>query len=137
MRRRLRAIGRALFTIVLAHWSLSASAAAPAEQPPAPPDLEAPLKARILVVDDDERNAFAAVEALADLGHELIVARSGEEALKQLLGEEFALILLDLHMPGMDGYETAALAPFILWGGSRDEEVYPGDQNCPLSSSRM
>jgi PAS domain S-box-containing protein len=80
-----------------------------AEQPPAPPDLEAPLKARILVVDDDERNAFAAVEALADLGHELIVARSGEEALKQLLGEEFALILLDLHMPGMDGYETAAL----------------------------
>lgn len=80
-----------------------------AEQPPAPPDLEAPLKARILIVDDDERNAFAAVEALADLGHELIVARSGEEALKQLLGEEFALILLDLHMPGMDGYETAAL----------------------------
>jgi signal transduction histidine kinase/DNA-binding response OmpR family regulator len=67
------------------------------------------LKARILIVDDDERNAFAAVEALSDLGHELVVARSGEEALKRLLGEEFALILLDLHMPGMDGYETAAL----------------------------
>ncbi len=80
-----------------------------AEQPPAPPNLEAPLKARILIVDDDERNAFAAVEALSDLGHELVVARSGEEALKRLLGEEFALILLDLHMPGMDGYETAAL----------------------------
>jgi signal transduction histidine kinase/DNA-binding response OmpR family regulator len=76
---------------------------------PAPPDLDAPLKARILIVDDDERNAYAAVEALAELGHELIVARSGEEALKRLLGEEFALILLDLHMPGMDGYETAAL----------------------------
>jgi len=76
---------------------------------PAPPDLDAPLKARILVVDDDERNAFAAVQALAELGHELIVARSGEEALKRLLTEEFALILLDLHMPGMDGYETAAL----------------------------
>ena len=75
----------------------------------APPDLDAPLKARILIVDDDERNAFAAVQALEDLGHELVVARSGEEALKRLLSEEFALILLDLHMPGMDGYETAAL----------------------------
>jgi PAS domain S-box-containing protein len=74
-----------------------------------PPDLEAPLKARILIVDDDERNAYAAVQALAELGHELIVARSGEEALKRLLSEDFALILLDLHMPGMDGYETAAL----------------------------
>ncbi|MBW8815814.1 MAG: response regulator [Caulobacterales bacterium] len=78
-------------------------------EPKAPPNLDAPLKARILVVDDDERNAFAAVEALSELGHELVVARSGEEALKRLLAEEFALILLDLHMPGMDGYETAAL----------------------------
>ncbi|MFN3583094.1 response regulator [Phenylobacterium sp.] len=78
-------------------------------EPSAPPDLDAPLKARILVVDDDERNAFAAVQALEELGHELVVARSGEEALKRLLTEEFALILLDLHMPGMDGYETAEL----------------------------
>jgi PAS domain S-box-containing protein len=78
-------------------------------EPKAPPDLAAPLRARILVVDDDERNAFAAVEALNELGHELVVARSGEEALKRLLTEEFALILLDLHMPGMDGYETASL----------------------------
>jgi len=77
--------------------------------PPAPPDLDAPLKARILIVDDDERNAFAAVQALSDLGHDLVVAHSGEEALKHLLDQEFALILLDLHMPGMDGYETAAL----------------------------
>src|SRR5579862_1688866 len=74
-----------------------------------PPDLSSPLGARILIVDDDERNAFAAVQALEDLGHELVVARSGEEALRRLLTEEFALILLDLHMPGMDGYETAAL----------------------------
>jgi len=78
-------------------------------EPKAPPDLDAPLTARILIVDDDERNAFAAVQALEELGHELVVARSGEEALKRLLTEEFALILLDLHMPGMDGYETAAL----------------------------
>ncbi|MFL5297779.1 MAG: response regulator [Phenylobacterium sp.] len=78
-------------------------------EPPAPPDPSTPLKARILIVDDDERNAFAAVQALEELGHELVVARSGEEALRRLLTEEFALILLDLHMPGMDGYETAAL----------------------------
>jgi signal transduction histidine kinase/DNA-binding response OmpR family regulator len=78
-------------------------------EPPAPPDLSAPLRARILIVDDDERNAFAAVQALEELGHELVVARSGEEALRRLLTEQFALILLDLHMPGMDGYETAAL----------------------------
>ena len=65
-----------------------------------------PLKARVLIVDDDERNAFAASEALEVLGHELVVARSGEEALRLLLVQEFAVILLDLHMPGMDGYET-------------------------------
>jgi len=68
-----------------------------------------PLKARVLIVDDDERNAFAASEALEVLGHELVVARSGEEALRLLLVQEFAVILLDLHMPGMDGYETARL----------------------------
>ena len=78
-------------------------------EPQAPPDPADPPRARILIVDDDERNAFAAVQALEDLGHELIVARSGEEALRRLLTEEFALILLDLHMPGMDGYETAHL----------------------------
>ena len=75
--------------------------------PPAPPP--APLTARVLIVDDNERNAFAATEALKVLGHELVVARSGEEALRLLLSEEFAVILLDLHMPGMDGYETARL----------------------------
>lgn len=67
------------------------------------------LRARVLIVDDDERNAFAATEALDVLGHELVVARSGEEALRLLLTQTFAVILLDLHMPGMDGYETARL----------------------------
>ena len=73
------------------------------------PSSAPPLKARVLIVDDDERNAFAASEALEVLGHELVVARSGEEALRLLLVQEFAVILLDLHMPGMDGYETARL----------------------------
>jgi signal transduction histidine kinase/DNA-binding response OmpR family regulator len=78
-------------------------------EPPGPPDLDTPILARILVVDDDERNAFAAMQALEDLGHAVVIAKSGEEALRRLLTEEFAVILLDLHMPGMDGYETAQL----------------------------
>ena len=65
------------------------------------------LCARVLIVDDDERNLFAASSALEELGHEIVVAHSGDEALKRLLQEDFAVILLDLHMPGMDGYETA------------------------------
>jgi signal transduction histidine kinase len=77
--------------------------------PPEPPDLTAPLRAKVLIVDDDERNAFAAVQALEELGHELVVAPSGDEALRRVLHDDFAVILLDLHMPGMDGYETAAL----------------------------
>jgi len=77
--------------------------------PRPPPASWKPLKARVLIVDDDERNAFAASEALEELGHELVVARSGEEALRKLLDDDYAVILLDLHMPGMDGYETAAL----------------------------
>ncbi|HXA41260.1 MAG TPA: response regulator [Phenylobacterium sp.] len=76
---------------------------------PEPPDLTLPLRAKVLIVDDDERNAFAAVQALEGLGHELVVAPSGDEALRRLLHDDFAVILLDLHMPGMDGYETAAL----------------------------
>ena len=66
-----------------------------------------PLRARVLIVDDDERNLFAATSALEELGHDIVLARSGDEALKRLLQEDFAVILLDLHMPGMDGYETA------------------------------
>jgi signal transduction histidine kinase/DNA-binding response OmpR family regulator len=74
------------------------------------PEKKAPAPAsgaRVLIVDDDERNAFAAVQALEDLGHEMVVAHSGKEALRELLDGEFAVILLDLHMPDMDGYETA------------------------------
>src|SRR5689334_13726479 len=64
--------------------------------------------ARILIVDDDDHNLFAMEEVLRDIG-EVVSAKSGEEALKQLLQHDFAVILLDVLMPGMDGYETAAL----------------------------
>lgn len=73
-----------------------------------PPTPDAP-KARILIVDDDRSTALALTAALERLGQTLVVAHSGEEALQHLLREDFAVILLDLHMSGMDGYETAAL----------------------------
>src|SRR3954464_4931495 len=65
-------------------------------------------RARVLLVDDDERNLLAVKSTLEDLG-EVVAARSGEEALRHLLKGEFAVILLDVYMPGMDGYETAQI----------------------------
>jgi two-component sensor histidine kinase/CheY-like chemotaxis protein len=64
-------------------------------------------KAKILIVDDDERTAFAVQNVLQDLGQILVVTHSGEKALQHLLHEDFAVILLDVNMPGMDGYEMA------------------------------
>jgi PAS domain S-box-containing protein len=69
---------------------------------------EAIGRPRVLVVDDDERNLLAVQNVLDDLG-ELVVAKSGEEALRHLLKGEFAVILLDVYMPGLDGYETAQI----------------------------
>jgi len=65
-------------------------------------------KARVLAVDDDERNLLAISEVLGSIS-EVVTANSGEEALRYLLREEFAVILLDVLMPGLDGYETASL----------------------------
>jgi CheY-like chemotaxis protein len=64
--------------------------------------------ARILLVDDRAENLLALEAILGDLGHELIPVTSGEQALKYLLVESVSLILLDVQMPEMDGYETAA-----------------------------
>ena len=67
-----------------------------------------PKKARILLVDDDERNLMALTEVLRDLA-EVVTAASGKQALRHLLKGEFAVILLDVFMPDLDGYETAGL----------------------------
>ena len=64
---------------------------------------------RILVVDDDPANLVAIRAVLAGLGYPVVTVRSGEEALRNILRQEFACILLDVRMPGMDGYETAEL----------------------------
>jgi signal transduction histidine kinase len=65
-------------------------------------------RARILLVDDDERNLLALSEVLEPVA-DIVRATSGRAALRKLLSEEFAVILLDVFMPDMDGYETATL----------------------------
>lgn len=70
---------------------------------------QADSRGAILVVDDVEANLTAMDALLCDLG-EIVLARSGNEALLQLLKREFAVMLLDVQMPAMDGYEVARYA---------------------------
>ena len=63
--------------------------------------------ANILIVDDLPENLLALRAVLEPLGHRIVEANSGEEALKRLLDEDFAVALLDVQMPGLDGFETA------------------------------
>ena len=63
--------------------------------------------AQLLLVDDRPQNLLALEAILEPLGQTLVTATSGEEALRHLLDREFAVILLDVQMPGMDGFETA------------------------------
>src|SRR6266536_1202194 len=80
--------------------AVAASEAESVDQPPRP---------RVLLVDDRPDNLMALAAVLEPLHADLVPARSGEEALRRLLGEEFAVIVLDVQMPVLDGFETARL----------------------------
>src|SRR5690554_2314917 len=84
----------------------------------------------ILLVDDRPDALIAMESALSALNQTLVKASSGREALKQVLKRNFAVILLDVHMPGIDGFETARLirqrrssqhTPIIFVTGHMDE----------------
>lgn len=90
-------------------------------------------RASILLVDDMEDNLIALEAVLGSLNEPLVRARSGEEAMKALLRQQFALVLLDVRMPGMDGFETAANikrldqtkdVPIIFLTGADDDSGY-------------
>jgi two-component system, sensor histidine kinase and response regulator len=86
------------------------SAGAPGETKQAALDGAAPKhRANILIVDDRQDKRLAMESIIEELGQNIIQASSGREALRHLLKEEFAVILLDVNMPGMDGFETALL----------------------------
>jgi len=71
--------------------------------------MSAPQPISVLIVDDEPQNLLALDAALAPVDCSLVTARSGLEALKRLLAQDFGAIVLDIHMPGMDGFETARL----------------------------
>src|SRR5262245_49622773 len=88
---------------------------------------------KILVVDDLPEKILVYRSILEEPGQEVISAGSGPEALKHLLANDFAVILLDINMPGMDGFETASLirnrkrcahTPIIFVTAHADE-LYP------------
>jgi signal transduction histidine kinase len=92
-----------------------------------------PIVGKVLVVDDDRRNLAAIGEILKGPGVEIVLAGSGEEALRWALREEFAVILLDVRMPGMDGYEIAGFirararssrTPIIFLTGLSHDELH-------------
>ena len=67
------------------------------------------IEQKILIVDDSKNNIFVMRTMLEDINATVISAQSGNEALRLLLKEDVSLILLDIQMPGMDGFETAEL----------------------------
>jgi signal transduction histidine kinase len=96
-----------------------------------------PTNAKILIVDDAPYNLLALEVVLKDMGADLVRAYSGKEALRHLLKDEFAVILLDVQMPGMDGLETAVMIReralsrytpiiFLTAAGRTETEIFQG-----------
>src|ERR1700693_2939866 len=99
-------------------------------------ERRAPDRAKILLVDDTPENLIALEAALDGLGQDLVLAKSGTEALRHLLEDDFAAVLLDVKMPEMDGFQTAELirarkrsrhTPILfLTGYKSDEQLFRG-----------
>jgi PAS domain S-box-containing protein len=93
-------------------------------------------RAKVLLVDDSPENLVSLEAALEGLGQELVLAQSGTEALRHLLDDDFAAIILDVKMPDMDGFQTAELirsrkrsrhTPILfLTGYKSDEHLFRG-----------
>src|SRR5207302_410555 len=90
-------------------------------------------KVNILIVDDRPEKLLTYEVMLAELNENIVRANSGREALRWLLRKDFAVILLDVNMPGMDGFETAALirqrprsetTPIIFISAMNDSENF-------------
>jgi CheY-like chemotaxis protein len=81
-------------------------------------------RAKILVVDDRQDKLLAFASILQELDQGIFTARSGEEALKLILEHEFAVVLLDVNMPGLDGLETAALIRKRKKNGTHSDHFY-------------
>lgn len=103
------------------------------------PELSAPAAPNILLVDDDPKNLLALEAVLEDLSVRVHRATSGEEALREVLKHQFAAILLDVRMPGIDGFETAAAirslerfrrVPIIFLSAQGDRRADERDSFC-------
>src|SRR5580693_5616714 len=101
-------------------------------RPPATAWREAPKGPSILVVDDSPTKRLVLTEMLAPLGHTVVAVDSGRVALRAVMRETFAMILMDVLMPGMDGYQTARLirqhgksdlTPIIFVSAYRRDEI--------------
>lgn len=100
-------------------------------------DVQRPDRVNVLLVDDRPENLLALEAILNSPSYNLVQANSGTEALRCLLNQDFAVILLDVQMPGMDGFETATLIRsrdrsrstpiiFITAFSSNDTHVFKG-----------
>ena len=98
------------------------------------------MSPQVLVVDDDRSALYALSEVLGDLPVRLVLVTSGEEALRQVLKTEFAVILLDVRLPNMDGFEVAAAirslertrsTPIIFMSANEDRRKMPRSTQHP------
>src|SRR6202047_3028703 len=107
-----------------------------AQENPEPAGQLGPDRVKILLVDDSPENLISLEAALEILGQELVLAQSGMQALRHMLEDDFAAVLLDVKMPEMDGFQTAELirarkrsrhTPILfLTGYKSDEQLFRG-----------